>query len=127
ITIKENLDKQNNKQTSTKTTSNDEKTTEKTKNPETNNNTQSKMKKQLSETENKQKAVEDYLNSQLSTEDTKAILENADIDYINTTDEAINIEMLKASIIQLSNEQDKAKTLATPKRTLLRSMATQTA
>ena len=96
-------------------------------NPETSNHTQSKLTKQLSETENKQKAVEDYLNSQLSTEDTKAILENADIDYKNTTDEAINIEILKASIIQLSNEQDKAKTLATPKRTLLRSMATPTA
>ena len=52
-----------------------------TKNLETSNHTQSKLTKQLSETENKQKAVEDYLNSQLSKEDTKAILENTDIDY----------------------------------------------
>src|SRR5699024_11213288 len=123
----ENLDGQNDKQPSTEPSSDDEKTTEMTKNPETSNHTQSKLTKQLSETENKQKAVEDYLNSQLSTEDTKAILENADIDYKNTTDEAINIEILHASIIQLSNEQHKAKTLATPKRTSLRSMAAPTA
>src|SRR5699024_11109633 len=122
-----NLDGQNDNQPLTEPSSEEERTTKVAKNPEVNNHTQSQLTKQLSETENKQKAVEDYLKSQLSTEDTKAILENADIDYKNTTDEAINIEILKASIIQLSNEQDKAKTLATPKRTLLRSMATPTA
>ncbi|WP_210140914.1 Ig-like domain-containing protein, partial [Staphylococcus sp. GDX8P113P-2] len=123
----ENLDGQNDNQPLSEPSSEEERTTKVTRNPETNNHIQSKLTKQLSETENKQKAVEDYLNSQLSTEDTKAILENADIDYKNTTDEEINIEILKASIIQLSNEQDKTKTLATPKRTLLRSMATPTA
>ncbi|MBX5320346.1 YSIRK signal domain/LPXTG anchor domain surface protein, partial [Staphylococcus caprae] len=87
------------------------------------NNIQSELTDKLSQTNNKEKAVENYLSSQFSKDEIKSIMNNSDIDYENATNEEISNEILKSSLIQLANEQNQSKVLATPKRMLFRSMA----
>ncbi|WP_436944971.1 Ig-like domain-containing protein, partial [Staphylococcus xylosus] len=89
--------------------------------------TQSKLETELATAEDKKATVESFLGSQLSATETKAIMDNADINYETATDEEINIEILKASLIELVNDQESATTLATPTRTMFRTMATPTA
>jgi len=113
--IKQSIEKAN------ATEANEEKITDKK------DNAQSKLTEELSKNDNKEATIKNYLNSQLPNEETQAILNDTDIDYKNATDEEINTEILKASVIQLANQQDNVKTLATSKRTRLRSMATPTA
>ncbi|SUM53978.1 Ig-like domain-containing protein [Staphylococcus nepalensis] len=113
--IKQSIEKAN------ATEANEEKITDKK------DNAQSKLTEELSKNDNKEATIKNYLNSQLPNEETQAILNDTDIDYKNATDEEINTEILKASVIQLANQQDNVKTLATSKRTMLRSMATPTA
>ncbi|MCG1144835.1 hypothetical protein K4P33_01790 [Staphylococcus epidermidis] len=54
-------------------------------------------------------------------------MENANIDYDKATDEEINTEILRASLIEMANNKKKTETLATPQRTMFRAMATPTA
>ncbi|HHW9453301.1 TPA: putative Ig domain-containing protein [Staphylococcus aureus] len=54
-----------------------------------------------------------YLTEQLSEEEADAIIEIANIDYNNATTEEINDEILKAALINLSNEIDSEQPLAT--------------
>ncbi|WP_070052514.1 Ig-like domain-containing protein, partial [Staphylococcus xylosus] len=89
--------------------------------------TQSKLATELATAEDKKATVESFLGSQLSATETKAIMDNADINYETATDEEINTEILKASLIELVNDQESATTLATPTRTMFRTMATPTA
>lgn len=89
--------------------------------------TQSKLETELATAEDKKATVESFLGSQLSATETKTIMDNADINYETATDEEINIEILKASLIELVNDQESATTLATPTRTMFRTMATPTA
>ncbi|RIN02302.1 Ig-like domain-containing protein [Staphylococcus shinii] len=90
-------------------------------------NTKSKLEAKLATTKDKKSTVESFLNSQLSETETKAIMDNTDINYETATDEEINTEILKASIIELVNNQESVTTLATPTRTMFRAMATPTA
>ncbi|MGW7903502.1 Ig-like domain-containing protein, partial [Staphylococcus xylosus] len=89
--------------------------------------TPSKLETELATAEDKKATVESFLGSQLSATETKTIMDNADINYETATDEEINIEILKASLIELVNDQESATTLATPTRTMFRTMATPTA
>lgn len=89
--------------------------------------TQSKLETELATAEDKKATVESFLGSQLSATETKTIMDNADINYETATDEEINIEILKASLIELVNDQESATTLATPTRAMFRTMATPTA
>lgn len=81
----------------------------------------------MSTSKNKKAAVKSFLNSKLSDSETQKIMQNAKIDYNTATDDEINTEILKASLVQLVNNQKSAETLATPVRTMFRSMATPTA
>ncbi|WP_145579223.1 Ig-like domain-containing protein, partial [Staphylococcus xylosus] len=89
--------------------------------------TPSKLETELATAEDKKATVESFLGSQLSATETKTIMDNADINYETATDEEINIEILKASLIELVNDQESATTLATPTRAMFRTMATPTA
>ncbi|MGS0665578.1 YSIRK-type signal peptide-containing protein, partial [Staphylococcus arlettae] len=73
----------------------------------------STLQEQLENTEDKEATVNKYLTEQLSEEEADAIIENANIDYNNATTEEINDEILKASLINLSNEIDSEQPLAT--------------
>ena len=90
-------------------------------------NEESELESNLSSSENKKDTVESFLNSQLSDSETKKIMENANIDYDKSTDEEINTEILRASLIEMANNKKKTETLATPQRTMFRAMATPTA
>ncbi|WP_407818023.1 Ig-like domain-containing protein, partial [Staphylococcus aureus] len=90
-------------------------------------NEESELESNLSSSENKKDTVESFLNSQLSDSETKKIMENANIDYDKATDEEINTEILRASLIEMANNKKKTETLATPQRTMFRAMATPTA
>ncbi|WP_426786829.1 Ig-like domain-containing protein [Staphylococcus capitis] len=97
------------------------------KNNKTDKNEESELESNLSSSENKKDTVESFLNSQLSDSETKKIMENANIDYDKATDEEINTEILRASLIEMANNKKKTETLATPQRTMFRAMATPTA
>ncbi|KSZ64931.1 cell wall anchor protein, partial [Staphylococcus epidermidis] len=97
------------------------------KNNKTDKNEESELESNLSSSENKKDTVESFLNSQLSDSETKKIMENANIDYDKATDEEINTEILRASLIEMANKKKKTETLATPQRTMFRAMATPTA
>ncbi|MCD9062448.1 YSIRK-type signal peptide-containing protein, partial [Staphylococcus chromogenes] len=73
----------------------------------------STLQEQLENTENKEEIVNQYLTEQLSEEEADAIIEIANIDYNNATTEEINDEILKAALINLSNEIDSEQPLAT--------------
>lgn len=90
-------------------------------------NAKSKLETKLATAKDKKATVKSFLSSQVSTTEAKTILDNADINYETATDEEINIEILKASLIELVNDQESATTLATPTRTMFRAMATPTA
>ncbi|RIO63824.1 YSIRK signal domain/LPXTG anchor domain surface protein, partial [Mammaliicoccus sciuri] len=90
-------------------------------------NAKSKLETKLATAKDKKATVKSFLSSQVSTIEAKTIMDNADINYETATDEEINIEILKASLIELVNDQESATTLATPTRTMFRAMATPTA
>lgn len=82
---------------------------------------------QLSTTTDKEAEVKIFLNSELSEEETKSIIDQTNINFEEASNEEIKNEILKALAIQLANEQDANTILATPKRTMLRTMAAPTA
>lgn len=82
---------------------------------------------QLSTTTDKEAEVKTFLNSELSEEETKSIIDQTNINFEEASNEEIKNEILKALAIQLANEQDANTILATPKRTMLRTMAAPTA
>ncbi|MFQ3852680.1 hypothetical protein ABLV90_02955 [Staphylococcus sp. 2S1] len=88
---------------------------------------ESDLTQQLSTTTDKEAEVKSYLSTELSDEDTTAIIDQANINFEEASDEEINNEILKALAIQLANEQDANTILATPKRTMLRTMVAPTA
>ncbi|MDT0738690.1 Ig-like domain-containing protein, partial [Staphylococcus haemolyticus] len=88
---------------------------------------ESQLTKRLAASTDKETEVKDFLTDQLSAKDADAIMENADVDYSKDSVEDINLEILKASLIQLANKQKAAEPLATAPRTMLRAMATPTA
>uniref|UniRef100_UPI003F558B2B Ig-like domain-containing protein n=1 Tax=Staphylococcus caeli TaxID=2201815 RepID=UPI003F558B2B len=88
---------------------------------------QSELETKLSTSKNKEATVESFLNSQVSDAEAQKIMDNADINYDTATAEEINVEILKASLVTLVNNQKSAETLATPTRTMFRAMATPTA
>ncbi|MFQ3905333.1 hypothetical protein ABLV94_06295 [Staphylococcus sp. Mo2-7] len=87
---------------------------------------ESDLTQQLSTTTDKEAEVKSYLSTELSDEDTTAIIDQANINFEEASDEEINNEILKALAIQLANEQDANTILATPKRTMLRTMVAPT-
>ncbi|WP_147614242.1 Ig-like domain-containing protein, partial [Staphylococcus xylosus] len=89
-----------------------------------NENVKSKLETELATSKDKKDTVKSFLSSQLSSTEADAIMDNADINYETATAEEINTEILKASLIELVNDQESATTLATPTRTMFRSMAT---
>ncbi|PTI57298.1 YSIRK signal domain/LPXTG anchor domain surface protein [Staphylococcus xylosus] len=88
---------------------------------------ESQLETELATSKDKQSTVKSFLSDQLPEKEATAIMDNANIDYDNATAEEINTEILKASLIELVNDQESAKTLATPTRTMFRAMATPTA
>ncbi|PNZ77208.1 Ig-like domain-containing protein, partial [Mammaliicoccus stepanovicii] len=92
-----------------------------------NTSTESKLITNLSGSTNKEEVVSAYLNESLSKADADAIMKNVNIDYTTATDEEINAEILRASLIQLANNQRSVQTLAAPARTMMRAMATPSA
>lgn len=90
-------------------------------------NAKSKLETKLATAKDKKATVKSFLSSQVSTIEAKTIMDNADINYETATDEEINIEILKVSLIELVNDQESTTTLATPTRTMFRAMATPTA
>ncbi|PTH12941.1 hypothetical protein BU607_10280 [Staphylococcus auricularis] len=101
-------------QSSTEETTKEEQssTEEVTEDTDLNTNT-STLQEQLENTENKEEIVNQYLIEQLSEQEADAIIEIANIDYNNATTEEINDEILKAALINLSNEIDSEQPLAT--------------
>lgn len=88
---------------------------------------ESQLETELATSKDKQSTVKSFLSDQLPEKEATAIMDNANIDYDNATAEEINTEILKASLIELVNDQESATTLATPTRTMFRAMATPTA
>ncbi|HHU6750997.1 TPA: cell surface protein [Staphylococcus pseudintermedius] len=88
---------------------------------------ESPLMARLASSTNKETEVKDFLTDQLSAKDAEVIMENADVDYNKDSVEDINLEILKASLIELANKQNAAEPLATAPRTMLRTMATPTA
>ncbi|XVL26340.1 hypothetical protein AAA443_10870 [Staphylococcus equorum] len=84
------------------------------------------MIQQLSTTTDKEAEVKTFLNSELSEEETKSIIDQTNINFEEASNEEIKNEILKALALQLANEQDANTILATPKRTMLRTMAAPT-
>ncbi|RIM49737.1 putative Ig domain-containing protein, partial [Staphylococcus capitis] len=112
-------------QSSTEETTKEEQssTEEVTEDTDLNTNT-STLQEQLENTENKEEIVNQYLTEQLSEEEADAIIEIANVDYNNATTEEINDEILKAALINLSNEIDSEQPLATRANRMLSAINT---
>ena len=82
--------------------------------------------KQLAASDNKEQAVQSFLNDQVSKTEAKEILNNTDIDFNKATDEEINQAVLQAALTEMANKQKSTETLATPPRTrtFMRAMTT---
>ena len=82
--------------------------------------------KQLAASDNKEQAVQSFLNDQVSKTEAKEILNNTDVDFNKATDEEINQAVLQAALTEMANKQKSTETLATPPktRTFMRAMAT---
>ncbi|MGO1300272.1 MAG: YSIRK-type signal peptide-containing protein [Staphylococcus equorum] len=116
----ENGDNVNDEITPTEQTSNEQTPTDKS-------TADSVLIQQLSTTTDKEAEVKTFLNSELSEEETKSIIDQTNINFEKASNEEIKNEILKALAIQLANEQDANTILATPKKTVLRAMAAPTA
>ena len=116
----ENGDNLNDEITPTDQTSNEQTPTDKS-------TADSALIQQLSTTTDKEAEVKTFLNSELSEEETKSIIDQTNINFEKASNEEIKNEILKALAIQLANEQDANTILATPKKTMLRAMAAPTA
>ncbi|WP_261697879.1 cell surface protein [Staphylococcus equorum] len=116
----ENGDNLNDEITPTDQTSNEQTPTDKS-------TADSALIQQLSTTTDKETEVKTFLNSELSEEETKSIIDQTNINFEEASNEEIKNEILKALAIQLANEQDANTILATPKKTMLRAMAAPTA
>ncbi|HLR18926.1 MAG TPA: Ig-like domain-containing protein [Staphylococcus sp.] len=90
-----------------------------------NTQSDSELIQRLSTATDKEEA-KPYLSSELSEETAQAIIDQTNIQFDEATNEQIDNEILKALAIQLANEQQENTVLATPQRTMLRSMATTT-
>ncbi|MEX2948217.1 Ig-like domain-containing protein, partial [Staphylococcus warneri] len=120
--------------TSTEETANTSKkasSTEKVNEPQTTtyeNNVDTELGKQLAASDNKEQAVQSFLNDQVSETEAKEILNNTDVDFNKATDEEINQAVLQAALTEMANKQKSTETLATPPktRTFMRAMATPT-
>ncbi|MFB2003511.1 Ig-like domain-containing protein [Staphylococcus aureus] len=118
--------------TSTKETANTSKkasSTEKVNEPQTTtyeNKVDTELGKQLAASDNKEQAVQSFLNDQVSKTEAKEILNNTDVDFNKATDEEINQAVLQAALTEMANKQKSTETLATPPktRTFMRAMAT---
>ncbi|WP_029056569.1 Ig-like domain-containing protein [Staphylococcus sp. URHA0057] len=80
----------------------------------------------MAKSKNKEKAVQSFLNNQVSTTEAKEILKNTDVDFNKATDEEINQAVLQAALKEMVDKQKSTETLATQPRTrtFMRAMAT---